>query len=279
MADATTITSDASRARNQPYFTEIALERRAGAVDHAVVEDQAEGGDRGHHRHLAARPRELGVGGDDVGEDERRHRGGQQQPAQDRVHLPAATGRRGRRRSGRSGCRDRSRTRAGTRSGPAARRPAIPMTSLRCSRPPNAPRPYTERASASSASSSHGPCAVSRRCRPSRCQRSSVTGRSDGCASGSARRAHGDPVLAARVAGAGQLALRRRLEPGVEREAPGRLARVSSRFQATSTPRSATCTTSTQRASGSGAAGAETGGRGARRPRRSPRAARACRGR
>ena len=64
--------------------------------------------------------------------------------------------------------------------------PSIPMISLRCSRPPNAQRPYTERASASSASISHAPWAVSRRCRPSRCQRSSVTGRSEACASGSA---------------------------------------------------------------------------------------------
>src|SRR3954452_8363993 len=60
----------------------------AGAVDDAVVEEQAEGGDRDDRGHLTARPREGDVAGDDVGEDERRRGRGEQQPAQDRVRIP-----------------------------------------------------------------------------------------------------------------------------------------------------------------------------------------------
>ena len=103
--------------------------------------------------------------------------------------------------------RDRSRTRAGRRSGPAARRPPSPMTRCDAGARPRRPRPYTERASASSASSSHGPCAVSRRCRPSRSPASARSpGRSDGCASAQRGRAHGDrrPAPAAVAARSGR---------------------------------------------------------------------------
>src|SRR4051812_8668862 len=62
---------------------------RARPVDQAVVGDQAERRDRDDHRHLAAGPRQRVVVGDDPGEDQRRDRGGEQEPAHRRMDVPA----------------------------------------------------------------------------------------------------------------------------------------------------------------------------------------------
>src|SRR4051812_10343075 len=55
------------------------------AEDDAVDEDQREGRDADDHRHLARPPCEVVPAGDDVGEDERRHARGHEQPVEDAV--------------------------------------------------------------------------------------------------------------------------------------------------------------------------------------------------
>src|SRR3954454_14939099 len=62
------------------------------AAAEGVEEQEAERRDRHHRRQLAPRPGELVPADDDVGEDEGRERGEEQQPAQDRVDVPAREG-------------------------------------------------------------------------------------------------------------------------------------------------------------------------------------------
>jgi hypothetical protein len=73
-------------ATQNPYET-LTSRRARRAVDDAVVDGQAEGGDRGDRGHLAARPRQRVPAQHDVGEDQRRHRGRDPQPAAEIVDL------------------------------------------------------------------------------------------------------------------------------------------------------------------------------------------------
>ncbi len=88
MAPPTAIRIVPRKARYQPMPRLISLGRLAGAVEMPDVDDQAERDDADHRGHLAARPRELVVAEDDVEQDDRRERRGEQQPAQDRVGVP-----------------------------------------------------------------------------------------------------------------------------------------------------------------------------------------------
>ena len=113
-----------SSATNQPTSSEIWLDGVAGPVDEADVEHEHER-DHPHHRgHLPARPRELVVAQDHPGEDQRRDRRGEQQPAQDRERLPAPNGAADAVDRSRCDCPGWSRTRAGTHRARAAGRRA-----------------------------------------------------------------------------------------------------------------------------------------------------------
>src|SRR4051794_25077577 len=78
----------ADQSEEPPVLERDLAARRARLADDALVEDQHSGGDADDRGQLPARPRERGPAGGDVGEDERRDRGGEQQPAQDRVDVP-----------------------------------------------------------------------------------------------------------------------------------------------------------------------------------------------
>src|SRR3954451_15216155 len=58
-------------------------------VDERQIDDEADGRDGADRRHLTARPRQSVTAVDDPGEDQRRERAGEQEPAGDRVDLPA----------------------------------------------------------------------------------------------------------------------------------------------------------------------------------------------
>src|SRR4051812_9766295 len=73
----------ADQSEEPPVLERDLAARRARLADDALVEDQHGGGDADDRGQLPARPRERVPAEDDVGEDERRDRGGEQQPAQD----------------------------------------------------------------------------------------------------------------------------------------------------------------------------------------------------
>ena len=117
--------------RNQPMPRPISPGRLARAVDDPDVADDAEGGDRHHGGQLPARPRELVVAHDDVGEDQRRDRGGEEAGSAAASGPPTRSPPHGCRRRSRCGCRCWARTTAGRPRRGAGGRRATAISSLR----------------------------------------------------------------------------------------------------------------------------------------------------
>ena len=172
---------DRAGERDVPAPAELDLPGRvARAIDDADVEHDADREDREHGRELAARPRQLVVAGDDVGEDERRDRDDQQQPAQDRVDLPGAV------IAEAVQARDLRQPADGAiprREQAATEQHAAEHGHELVAR--QARHQWIVSATATSCSSVHGPWPVRRRNSPSWLHASSCTGRSSGSASSS----------------------------------------------------------------------------------------------
>ena len=175
-----TISSVPASATYQPQPSSICPGGSPGRSTIADVQHEADGDDREHGRQLAARPRQLVVAGDDVGEHERRDRDHEQDPAQDactsQALCVADAGVAVDRRQPADGVIPR-------REDGAAEQQAAEQRDQLVAR--QACHQRVESASATSCSSVHGPWPVRRRCSPSCSHASSWTGRSSASASSS----------------------------------------------------------------------------------------------